>query len=471
MQYTADLHVHGKYSRAVSQDMVLPKMAEWARKKGIDILTTSDWTHPLWQRELKSILEEKEEGLYRLKEGEKKVQFILTTEISSIYSQGGKLRRIHNLIFSPSLETCENVSRQLLKKGCNLSSDGRPIIGLSSKDLLELVLSVDERCILIPCHVWTPWFSLYGSKSGFASIEECFGNYSKYIYGVETGLSSDPEMNWRIKELDNRSILSSSDAHSPAKMGREATVFELERPNYENIVKAIKPQSIKGTTGTTSTKGNKALGTPGTLDTRGTRILYTIEFYPEEGKYHYTGHRNCKVVHSPKDSKEKGIICPNCKRELTVGVMHQIEEMGEKIPDDSLIKIKTNDLGVKWIGDPRGNHPPFVKIVPLLEVVSESLSSTTASQKVKDEYEKLCSALGSEFNILLRTKLLDIEKAGGPKIAEGIRKVRSGDIVVEPGFDGEYGKVKIWQERKKEKADEKLEVKVKKQEPQLSMEF
>nr|MBI5455543.1 AAA family ATPase [Candidatus Levybacteria bacterium] len=250
MEYVADLHLHSKYSRAVSPAMNLQNMALWASKKGLDILSASDWTHPLWFREITAELEEAEQGLFKLsakggsasggksQNQQSAIRFLLSVEVSSIYTQGGKVRRIHNLIWAPSFETCEKISTELRNRGCNLNSDGRPIIGLSSIALAELVFSIDKNAMIIPCHAWTPWFSLYGSNSGFDSIDECFGEYAKYIYGVETGLSSDPYMNWQIKELETRSILSFSDAHSMAKMGREATVFELQKLTFDNIKKA-----------------------------------------------------------------------------------------------------------------------------------------------------------------------------------------------------------------------------------------
>ena len=336
MEYVADLHLHSKYSRAVSKDMVLPTMAFWARKKGINILSTGDWTHPLWFREIKQQLEEKGQGLFKLKEEdsklEKEVLFLLSVEIASIYSQGGRVHRIHNLVFSPSFETSEKINRELVKRGANLTSDGRPMLGLSSIQLLEVVKSIDSNALLIPCHAWTPWFSLYGSNSGFDSIEEAFGEHASDIVAIETGLSSDPYMNWQIKELENRTILSFSDAHSPMKMGREATVFVPKdsdsKITYNDIVAAIKKE-----------KDAKF------------KIGYTIEFYPEEGKYHYNGHRNCQVVQTPKETKEKGTICPSCKRPLTVGVMHRVEELAGGSDWFGAETIKSNANGVKWILD------------------------------------------------------------------------------------------------------------------------
>ncbi len=461
MKYITDLHLHSKYSRAVSPQMMLPVMNEWAKKKGLQVLATGDFTHPLWLRHIQETLEEKEPGLFGLKsqilnpksqinsksQNSKldETRFVLSVEISSIYSQNGRTRRIHNLVWVPSLETAEKINKELLKRGCNLGSDGRPIIGLSAQHLLELILSIDNTALVIPAHVWTPWFALYGSMSGFDLLEEAFGPYSKHIFAVETGLSSDPEMNWKIKELNKRSIVSFSDAHSMAKMGREATVFELEELSFQNIRRAIVGPNIKPDWQSLPDK-----------------IAYTIEFYPEEGKYHYTGHRNCGVSHSPEDTRKYGDICPVCKKGLTVGVMHRVEDLAIQEPK---ISIKNDDKGIKWIHDKTGNHPPYIKLVPLNEIVAQSLSSTVASQKVKDLYGMLCLKLGTEMEILLNKSIDEIAKearsAGsgqvGDRLAEGISKVRSGDIVIKPGFDGEYGVVKIWDEAssKKEEAAKK----------------
>jgi uncharacterized protein (TIGR00375 family) len=426
MEFVADLHLHSKYSRAVSPAMNLENMALWGAKKGLDILSATDWTHPLWFRELKQELVEDTQGLFKLRsQKDSKTRFLLSVEISSIYSQGGKGHRIHNLIFSPSFETAEKISAELVKRGCNLKADGRPIIGLSSIALCELVFSIDDQAMIIPCHVWTPWFSLYGSNSGFDSIEECFGEFADKIYAIETGLSSDPYMNWQIEELDSRSILSFSDAHSMAKMGREATIFKSSKDklSFQDITDAIKQKSKE------------------------TKIYYTVEFYPEEGKYHYTGHRNCNFVQDPLQTKQDGNICPVCKRPLTVGVMHRVEELARNTRFTKEIS-KINPNGVKWIVDSSKNHPPFAKLVPLNEIIAESLSLTVASQKVKDLFNALCIKFGSELNILLKTPVKDIEKEAGERVAEGVDRVRKGDIVILPGFDGQYGVVKIWDDKK-----------------------
>ena len=425
--------------------MILNEMARWAKQKGLDIITTADFTHPLWYRELMSQLKETSEGLYALKSSafakasadkQNKTLFLLSSEISSIYKQGEKLRRIHNLVFAPNLETVEKINKEFTKRAFNLIADGRPIIGLSSENLLELLLSIDKNILLIPCHVWTPHFGMYGSASGFDSIEECFGKYSNYIYGVETGLSSDPEMNWQIEELKTRSILSFSDAHSGAKMGREATVFanrkngisnskfpvskKAENVSYNDIANAIKRE-----------KSSKL------------EIQYTIEFYPEEGKYHYSGHRNCKVVRGPQETKRDGNICPVCKRRLTEGVLYRLGQLS----DENLLgkaEAKVSSTGIKWYTDTTKNHPPFAKLVPLNEIIAEVFLSTVQSQKVKDAFDNLCETFGSEIEVLLKTPLSQIEKIGSAKLSEGLDKVRRGNIVIDPGYDGEYGKVKIW---------------------------
>lgn len=426
MTFVADLHLHSKYSRAVSQNMVLPEMARWASLKGLDIISASDFTHPLWLRELKSQLKEASEGLYILKsqitndKSQSRALFLLSTEISSIYKQGEKLRRIHNLVFAPNFETTDKINKEFTKRAFNLIADGRPIIGLSSKDLLELLLSIDKNILLIPCHVWTPHFGVYGSKSGFDSLDEAFGDLASYVYGIETGISSDPEMNWRVLELKDRSILSFSDAHSPANMAREAVAFELAAPTYGNIRKAI------------MRKG-------GTKD----RIAYTIEFYPEEGKYHYSGHRNCKISFAPSEIAQKGTICPVCRCEFTEGVALRIEQLaGAEFA--KVYEEKESARGVKWYTDKSKNHPPYVKLVRLTQVIGGAMEVSDKSIKVQAMYDKVTHELGSEIEVLLKAPLSEIEKIGGPKLSQGLDRVRRGNIVIDPGYDGEYGRVKIW---------------------------
>ena len=412
MKIIADLHFHSRFSRAVSSQMTIPVISQWAVKKGIGLVTSADWTHPLWFRELQASLEEAGEGVYKAKNTSSPL-FLLSTEISSIYSQGGRTRKIHNLVFAPSFETVAKINKELNTRGANLFSDGRPIVGLSARAVAEIVLKTDPRCLIIPCHAWTPHFSVFGSVSGFDLLSECFGDMAKFIYAVETGLSSDPAMNWRIEELKAKSIVSFSDAHSPQKLGREATVFELPEISYENIRKAIIQQ----------------------------KILYTIEFYPEEGKYHYTGHRNCGVVYSPNEIRKLGTICPVCGKQLTVGVMSRVEHLASV---DIETKSEIDSFGVRWIKDKEDKRPSYVMLVPLLEIIAESLGMGPSSQKVQTTYGLLISSLGSEFKILLQTGIEEIRKVVGPRVAEGISKVRKGDIVIEPGYDGVFGKVKIW---------------------------
>jgi len=463
MRIITDLQIHSKYARAVSPEMVIPKIWQWAKIKGIGLVATGDWTHPLWMREIKANLEETGNGLLRIRDQKSEIEnkegpyFLLATEVSSIYSQGGKLRRIHTLIWVSKIETAEKINKELIKHGCNLIADGRPIIGLTSIQVAELVFSIDPTALIIPAHAWTPWFSLYGSESGFDSIDECFGNFAKYIYAIETGLSSDPAMNWRIKELDNRSIVSFSDAHSGPKLGREATVFELSELSYENIRRAIMGKwEVESGKWDTEVRGensrNQKITPQNHTSHISPHISYTIEFYPEEGKYHYTGHRNCGVKQTPAETKRKGTVCPVCGRKLTVGVMHRVEQLASRTEDELGITYKQlHGTQIKGIfSEAFSNRPPFVKLVPLQEILSEIIGGIPTSQKIQNEYKKLVDSAGGEFNILLNTPTGEITKLSGVKVAEAIQKVRIGDIYIDPGYDGVFGKVKIWGEKKKQ---------------------
>lgn len=348
--FISDLHIHSKFSRATSKDCDLEHLEMWARKKGIQILGTGDFTHPVWQEEIREKLEPAEDGLYRLKK-EYRIsdgfvpdtitpRFAVTGEISSIYKKGGKTRRVHSLLILPSLEKAQKLSEKLEKIG-NLHSDGRPILGLPCKDLLEMLLETTEKGIYVPAHIWTPHFSMMGAFSAFSSPEECFEELTRYIHAVETGLSSDPAMNWRVPAIEKMQLISNSDAHSPSKLGREANLMEIEM-SYNGLEKAI--QAGEGLSG-------------------------TIEFYPEEGKYHLDGHRKCQVCLTPKQTKEQGGICPVCGKKLTVGVLHRIEEMADK--EEGYIKE-----GAK----------PFEKLVPLMEIIAEDMGYSTASKKVFEKY-------------------------------------------------------------------------------------
>lgn len=407
----ADLHVHSGYSRATSKEMNVATMAVWAKKKGINLLGTGDFTHPIHFANLKVSLKSQGNGLYTTS-SEPTVFFMLTAEISSIYSYKGKMRRIHNIVMAPGIEVAEKITNTLQRHG-NLSSDGRPILGTPAKDLLKMVLDISEDCLFVPAHAWTPWFSIFGSKSGFDSIEECFDEYSKYIYAIETGLSSDPEMNWRLSALDKITLISNSDAHSPAKLGREANVFNCEM-DYYKIMDAIREKDK-------------------------TRFLYTVEFFPEEGKYHYDGHRECKVLLSPDETKKHKNICPICRKPLTIGVINRVNELADRekgfIPDNAI---------------------PSKHLVPLQEVIAETFNVGSNSVRVKREYERLV-AMNTEFEILLDLPEDALYRIADKKIAEGILKVRAGDIHIIPGYDGVYGNVSIFSKksapgiRKKEK--------------------
>jgi len=391
-------------------------MAEWAEKKGLDLLATADWTHPLWLKELETQLQEAGEGIFKLKNPPTggKTRFLLSCEIANIYTEKGKLRRIHTLFWAPSFNTVHKINEELVRRGANLMSDGRPILGLTLKQMCETVWGIDEKVLVVPAHIWTPWFSVFGSKSGFDSIEEAFGEYADRIYAVETGLSSDILMNWKIKDLDRRAIISNSDSHSPRKMGREATVLALP-DNY------------------------------GFEDLAALKVAYTIEFHPEEGKYHYTGHRNCQVVQSALETRKRGTTCPVCGRPLTVGVEHRVDELSA--PDRLEMKAveKINENGVKGYFHPTDKkRPPYVMLVPLQEILAESLGTNTASKRVDELYETLTQTLGNELEILLKVKPEAIAKIAGDKVAEGVKKVRGGEIVIQPGYDGVFGVVKIW---------------------------
>ncbi|MBU1000160.1 endonuclease Q family protein [Patescibacteria group bacterium] len=411
MSYAADLHIHSRFSRACSQQLNVPNLSMWAKLKGIDVLGTGDCLHPLWFAELKSQLKEDGSG-FLINEKDPTVKFVLTVEIASIYSHKGAVRRIHNVIVLPSFESVAKLQQALFAKKAKLGSDGRPIVGISSKELLRMCLEIDRNAIFVPAHIWTPYFGMFGSKSGYDSLQDCFEDLTKYIYAIETGLSSDPAMNWRIKELDNRSIISSSDAHSLPKLGRELTVFSGDTSSgFTGLFKDIKEQKIAG----------------------------TIEFYPEEGKYHYTGHRNCNVKYSPEDTKEKGTKCPSCGKELTVGVMERVEELASrdvkelgKFRENGVIKLKNF------------NKPGYRMLVPLLQIIAEAFGTAPITQKAMNEYKKLTSFLNSEIKILTRVDIKEIAKVSGSKIAEGVDKVRRGDLVIDPGYDGVFGVVKIW---------------------------
>lgn len=415
MQLIADLHLHSHFSRAVSREMTIPNIALWARKKGIGLVATGDWTHPLWMKEIERDLEECGNGIFQLKTNKDQMPgsapyFLLSTEISCIFSQNGKTRRVHTVVWVPSMESARKISQEITKCGGNVLSDGRPIVGFSLIQLSELILYIEPHALIVPAHIWTPWFSVYGSMGGFESLKEAFGSYEKQIYAVETGLSSSPDMNWMVGELDTRSIVSFSDAHSGPKLGREATVFELPELSFSNIQRALQNYHI---------------------DKTKPYIIKTIEFYPEEGKYHYTGHRDCHIRLTPDEVKAKGTTCSVCGKPLTQGVMQRVAQLATRAHQETL-----------------PNRPPFTMLVPLVEIISEAIGSPVTSPKVAIHYDRLITKCQSEFHVLMDEDEQTIASLSTPQIADGIRKVRMGDIVIEPGYDGVFGVVKIWKSEK-----------------------
>jgi len=437
----------------------LENIATTCATKGVNVVATGDFTHPEWFKEMKEKLAEKEKGLYVLKskiqnlpiesrrihrnpfgtkskinskfkiQNSKLTRFICSTEISCIYSKGGKVRRLHIVVLAPSLEAVEKINLALGKIG-NLKSDGRPILGLDAKKLAEIVLGIDEKCLIIPAHIWTPWFALFGSKSGFDSVEECFEDYSDKIFAIETGLSSDPQMNWRIKNLDQVAIVSNSDAHSLHNIAREANVFEIPAMpspldkggnkrglSYDEICRIIKEKNPQ-------------------------EFLSTLEFYPEEGMYHFDGHRDCGVSFAPKESKRNKNICPKCKKPLTIGVLNRVEELADPTRGEDYHDKK---------------RVPFKKLVELDKIIAAALNiKARGAKQVQQEYENLIKNFGTEFAVLLKADFDQLKQATLPKIAEGIKRVREGQVQITAGFDGQYGKIKIFSEQERNNYQKKL---------------
>ena len=410
MKMIGDLHIHSRFSMATSREGTPENLDFWARKKGISLIGTGDFTHPVWREELKERLVTEGNGLYRLrdeyvKEESRKfpgkgTHFVVSGEISSIYKKNGKTRKVHNVILLPSLEAADTMAQRLEKIG-SIHSDGRPILGLDSHDLLEMMLDVCPDGILIPAHIWTPHFSVLGAKSGFDSVEECFEELTPYVHALETGLSSDPAMNWRISKLDRYQLVSNSDAHSPSKLGREANLLDIDC-SYEGLYQAI--QTGKGLEG-------------------------TVEFFPEEGKYHFDGHRKCGVSLSPVEAERLGGICPVCGKKLTMGVDHRVEQLADR--EEGFVKK---------------DGKKYESLVPLPEVVAACMGYSTASKKVQGCFEQMMQTLGTEFDILRNVPAEDIKSCAGERIAEGIENVRTGNVKRIPGYDGEYGKIQLFDE-------------------------
>jgi len=408
MRQVLDLHIHSRYSRACSPSLNLENIESICRTKGIDIIATGDFTYPVWFEAIQEKLVETapDSGLYKLKGApDDKIKFILSTEVSLIYKDRERVRRLHIVIHAPSIKAVGELNKKLDQK-FNIRSDGRPILGISAPELVKLILKINPRFLIYPAHIWTPWFSVFGSKSGFDSLEECFQEQTENIYAVETGLSSDPAMNWRLSSLDKLTILSNSDAHSLNNIGREANIMEITAPiTYQKIYDIIKNQE-RGKTGLQS----------------------TLEFYPEEGMYHYDGHRVCAFSCSPSESKNLKNICPICKKPLVIGVLNRVEELADR-PIDYQPKIAVG----------------FKKIVELDKIIAEAINiKSRGSSKVQKQYQELISKFGSELFILLELDLSKISKEIDFRIIEGISRVREGNLIIKPGFDGQYGEVNIF---------------------------
>ncbi len=404
--YRADLHLHSSYAIGTARDITIPNLAQWARRKGIHLLATADFTHPAWRAHLQEKLQPTAGDLFTYGD----THFILGTELSCVFKHAGKGRRLHLLVYVPDFTAVEKLCRFLEGVGTKLSGDGRPMISLHARELAAAILDIAPRSIIIPAHVWTPWYALYGSKSGFDSLEECFGELAPAIPALETGLSSDPAMNWRVPDADGRSIVSFSDAHSPRNLGRELTAFQGPL-TFDGLAAALREE----------------------------RIAYTLEYHPEEGKYHATGHRACNVRYQLADTQARGTTCPVCGRALTVGVLERVEALATR----PAVAMRADAHGFRH--GPEG-RPPFMHVVPLAQILAEALGVGERTQKVAKAYTELTNAFGSEFAMLLEARLDDLADAAGERIADGIRRVRCGDIMVEPGYDGVYGTVLIWPE-------------------------
>ncbi|NQW24175.1 MAG: hypothetical protein HQ475_12095 [SAR202 cluster bacterium] len=392
MSFTADLHLHSRYAYACSKNLTLANIAAWAKIKGIDLLSTADFTHPAWLAELEGNLTQTAEGDFEF-DG---VRFVLGTELSCVYKQGGRSRRVHLLVFAPDLESVRGIREMLSGLNAKLNGDGRPTIGVSARDLTARLLDINADCLVVPAHIWTPWYGMLGSKSGFDSLDECFEDMTPHIPAVETGLSSDPEMNWRVPALAGKSIVSFSDAHSLPNLGRELTEFS-GTPGYQDLAAGLNEN----------------------------RVERTIEFFPEEGKYHLNGHRKCGVSQSPDETTQAGTRCPECGRPLTLGVLHRVRDLsgdGQTVDEAA--------------------RRPYDRLVPLVELLSQTLGKGRATKSVATAYHHICSELGGEIQVLTEAPFDDLERVGGQALAVAVTKVRAGQVEMVPGFDGQYGTVR-----------------------------
>jgi uncharacterized protein (TIGR00375 family) len=402
MKLITDFHLHSQYSRACSKDLTLPNIAKACERKGIQLVGTSDVTHPAWRAHMGEVLDHAGQGIYALRDGSSATRFLLSTELSCIYKRHGKVRRVHHIVLFPDLLSVDRFIAALTARGCNLKADGRPILGLDSEELIKLVLDASSEGLLIPAHAWTPWFAVFGSQSGFDALEECFGEMTSYVYAIETGLSSNPAMNRRLSALDGLFLVSNSDAHSLDKLGREANVFEMQAPSYTELHRILREHDSS-------------------------RFIETIEFFPEEGKYHADGHRACSYWCLPSETKKRGGACPVCGKPLTIGVLHRVDALADRSESFTL---------------PSG-MVPYRSIVPLAELVASVLDVGAASKKVKAVVDRLLQEGRTEFGVLLDEPESVVSRVASEEIAQAIIAMREGRVNVRPGYDGEYGVVSV----------------------------
>jgi len=416
MRFLADLHLHSRFSRATSGDMTFDTLAAWAKIKGLAVVGTSDFTHPEWGRRINRELEPAGNGFFRRKKPKPPadglsreftaaaddVHFLLSAELSFIYTKKEKVRKIHLVLLAPDLQTAEKINLRLGKIG-NLRSDGRPILGLDAASFARMIADIDSRCLVVPAHIWTPWFSLFGSRSGFDSVEDCFEDMTPFIIALETGLSADPGMIRRVSALDRFAVISNSDAHSPSKLGREANAFDADF-SYRGVVEAIRSHDPA-------------------------KFLYTVEFYPEEGKYFADGHRNCGVVLAPKESRKRNNICPACGKKLTLGVRHRVEELADR-PERPVTEGRI----------------PARHLVPLEEIIAEACGRSPAGRSVRTHYFRLIREFGNEHRILTEIPGRELRRTGSDRIALGVERARRGRLGISPGYDGKYGQIRIFNE-------------------------
>lgn len=402
MRCITDLHLHSKYSRACSKELTLPNIAAACEKKGIDLVGTADITHPAWRAHIGEELEDAGGGAYRLTENRSRTRFILTTELSSIYKKNGKVRRVHHVMVFPDLHAVDAFIAGLERRGCNLKADGRPILGIDSEELLKMALEASPEVLLIPAHAWTPRFAVFGSQSGFDSLEECFGEMTLHVHAIETGLSSDPPMNRRLSRLDSVMLVSNSDAHSLDKLGREANVFEMQEPSFAELRRILVEKDTKA-------------------------FLETIEFFPEEGKYHADGHLNCSFWCEPEETFKRNGLCPKCGKPLTIGVLNRVSLLADRALPASGIS----------------NAVPHRYIVPLAEVLSQVLGVGPSSKKVRAAYDVLVSCGRSEFGVLLDVPFEELSEVAGEGMAQAIVAMREGRVSRTPGYDGKFGIIRV----------------------------